>query len=946
MENHIKNDVFLLNKIFNCLYEYVNPKKINKDLDLFTNFTQLNWFSIFFNEYRKLSYFEQDNVYQNIKIVIDNKDFLYKNNFELFFLKDYIYMCNLNGNPLEKKDAILNLTDENFSIFFEDYKLFYIDILKILINQKLIVEKIMDFLSYSNDNLDFTYLKNDINYDVNDIKNYHYLNYIHEEINNIINTDFTNDIYREKLVGLKLLIDYLLTIDFHYFYIGNDEILINNYVKNNYDVVKLKFIRNILYKNDNYYQSIEINNGKYLLDSFFYFDDVIRKDDLLEHLSFLKKINQFTNNENYNLFYDFFCEKINNLDKIVFLNKDFFSYLFIIKDIFENNYTSLYHFEKYHMLDIFIYPFPKLNIKNVNYDEKMEKINMDLFLDNLKENYKDEDFNDFRDKILKEMIQLSNKIDFSFNENVFDKKTYNDIKDGIVKIKEDCIYSGLENLSEAFHLFINLIDEKITQQKVINIKEYELIQLVRKHFENVFDALSKNNSETIKTPILEILKRLNIATQKPNFLSSRFIQNNENLAPLNDLSFIGIEDLKDKNLITEVNSNHINHVDEIQNKEELLETNEADSSFEQDNFENVNEFNDDFSFDEPSSNDELNNEEYIKNEEFLDKTSDNLENCHNNDVAIEKDIKDNVIKNINEEQNPIINKEIVYIEKPSSTIISNNAAIIFDSERNGFIINSSKILSSNEWGALCNNTDYNLNTLWGYNNNLFEQLNAGIDDLFFEPDVALINIENMIADFEKSNLLKTASLLIKLKHFIIFLRENEINYSNETDIIIKKVILTINNLILSNNPEHKYENYDYIVTLIDEIHKDYAFQMNRIHMRRLMNEMFNEIKNTIKEDNRIIYENLNNINSAFNDFSKSFSKFSYNVNQHLGSLVNRAEEQDDKIKSNIDIIASNHIEIEKSFKGVYDNLKIINDKLIKLEALHHEDKGLFGKMFK
>ena len=148
----------------------------------------------------------------------------------------------------------------------------------------------------------------------------------------------------------------------------------------------------------------------------------------------------------------------------------------------------------------------------------------------------------------------------------------------------------------------------------------------------------------------------------------------------------------------------------------------------------------------------------------------------------------------------------------------------------------------------------------------------------------------MLSDFEQIGLFKTCSLLIKFRSYLIYMINHYIEYQYDTENIINKVLMAINNLFFSNRTELQYEDYTHIETLIDTIYNEYQNQ------KILINQEDSSIKAT-----RVIEEIIN-------------------------------------------MIDANHSDYEKSFGLVNNNIGVINNKLIKFEA--NQSSGGLGGLFK
>ena len=660
-----------------------------------------------------------------------------------------------------------------------------------------------------------------------------------------------------------------------------------------------------------------------------------------------------------------------------------------------------------------------------------------MFKDHLVE-MSSEDFAQFKHDNSKLVINFDKKVSFLFDEHEYDVTTIREIKETLRSLKENCLDAGLSNLSEMFFLIDNLFDAKINLKEHINKSEYELMQLIKHHFNNILNALENNRQETVQTPILEILKRLNAATGRRNNLSTRFIQDNQE-----DLIGVDIEVTETDNVDEDKVENNtdsstpssppVSPIEEMEIQDQPSEVSgfdNPDSYHEPNNIENLSnttntsEFTETYSQDKnqdeqndqniissdtenvlhdendglqhyadlsPSDqldddlyeeNDQEDNLDALLNEAFLeqensilssatinDNDNDNntdiinpsdvenvsAEHVLENDTAMESNEYDNTVSdenNLNNNanvENISQQKEIVYIEKPTTTIYGSNGAILFDSERNGFIINNMRFIPANEWGAFCNNISNNINQLFNYNNSLIDDFNNsnGSYDLYFDTEVSLPYINGIINDCEKVGLFKTSALFLKLKFFLIFLEDNEIKYSYDIDNIVRKTILAANNLILSNNQEYQYESYDHIFLFIDEIHNYYSAQIYQFKLTELKIDIVNNMHDIMNKHLKEMGDKINDNSTSLSNLEKSFSKYSMRVNDYLNSINSHTQKTNENISNIAEIILSNHVDLEKNMTGIYNNQNNILNKLLRIEVeMHDNSNGILKGFFK
>ena len=624
---------------------------------------------------------------------------------------------------------------------------------------------------------------------------------------------------------------------------------------------------------------------------------------------------------------------------------------------------------------------------------------MDFFIDRLKEEYYGEKFSQFMNEC-GGLISENSKL----LTNVYNKETIQQVTNNFQKIAELLANIELLNLSENYSLLYSTFKDNYQ----LNSDELNIIELINNTLIEKVKQIRTNNKIEAKVPVVEIYNKLlkfnsniklsenfvannewnekeqyinNLNKDELSNLNEQSIDNEYELKNSNDLSF---EDMILLNSFDGDNKDDVSVVDDETNLVEIEEENENISENpslvdELQFTENINDDNSQSSYNFSDNNNE--NEEYSNTNEliynnaiqtetiftdsdFVQETNelqdDTKSYLQNNEVLTSQSTPIVEENNFYQEQNIQHNNETLKEQQiqsqqqtqtqlnnltPSTIYYQNisKPAISFDNVNNRFIINERFYISAQDWGTISSNTDYNLVSLHKYNESLREELDNGATDLYIDSNY-ITHIDNMLSDFEQIGLFKTCSLLIKFRSYLIYMINHYIEYQYDTENIINKVLMAINNLFFSNRAELQYEDYTHIETLIDTIYNEYQNQKilinqedSSIKATKIIEEIFNK---KLFELSNLVLE----LKNTTTEIDKGLSKFSASNSKNLSKLIINQNEIIEQMSNIINMIDANHSDYEKSFGLVNNNIGVINNKLIKFEA--NQSSGGLGGLFK
>ena len=619
---------------------------------------------------------------------------------------------------------------------------------------------------------------------------------------------------------------------------------------------------------------------------------------------------------------------------------------------------------------------------------------MDFFIDKLKEEYYGEKFSQFMNEC-GGLISENSKL----LTNVNNKDTIQQVTNNFQKIAELLANIELLNLSENYYLLYSTFKDNYQ----LNSDELNIIELINNTLIEKVKQIRTNNKIEAKVPVVEIYNKL-LKFNSNLKLSENFVTNNEwnekeqyinnlnkeELSNLNEQSIDNEDELKNSNDLSFEDMILLNSFDD-DNKDGVLVVNDETNlgGIEEENIsenpslvdelqfpKNINDDSNQSSYNFADNNNE--NEEYSNTNElthnnviqtetiFTDsdfvqetnKLQDSTElHIQNDEILTSKNTKISEENNFYQEQNIQHNNETLKEQQiqsqqqtqtqlnnltPSTIYYQNisKPAISFDNVNNRFIINERFYISAQDWGTISSNTDYNLVSLHKYNESLREELDNGATDLYIDSNY-ITHIDNMLSDFEQIGLFKTCSLLIKFRSYLIYMINHYIEYQYDTENIINKVLMAINNLFFSNRTELQYEDYTHIETLIDTIYNEYQNQKilinqedSSIKATRVIEEIFNK---KLFELSNLVLE----LKNTTTEIDKGLSKFSASNSKNLSKLIINQNEIIEQMSNIINMIDANHSDYEKSFGLVNNNIGVINNKLIKFEA-NQSNGGLSG----
>lgn len=619
---------------------------------------------------------------------------------------------------------------------------------------------------------------------------------------------------------------------------------------------------------------------------------------------------------------------------------------------------------------------------------------MDFFIDKLKEEYYGEKFSQFMNEC-GGLISENSKL----LTNVNNKDTIQQVTNNFQKIAELLANIELLNLSENYYLLYSTFKDNYQ----LNSDELNIIELINNTLIEKVKQIRTNNKIEAKVPVVEIYNKLlkfnsnlklsenfvtnnewnekeqyinNLNKEELLNLNEQSIDNEDELKNSNDLSF---EDMILLNSFDDDNKDGISVVNDETNlggiEEENISENPSlvdelqfpknindDSNQSSYNFADNNNENEEYSnTNELTHNNVIQTETIFTDSDFVQETNklqDSTElHIQNDEILTSKNTQISEENNFYQEQNIQHNNETLKEQQiqsqqqtqtqlnnltPSTIYYQNisKPAISFDNVNNRFIINERFYISAQDWGTISSNTDYNLVSLHKYNESLREELDNGATDLYIDSNY-ITHIDNMLSDFEQIGLFKTCSLLIKFRSYLIYMINHYIEYQYDTENIINKVLMAINNLFFSNRTELQYEDYTHIETLIDTIYNEYQNQKilinqedSSIKATRVIEEIFNK---KLFELSNLVLE----LKNTTTEIDKGLSKFSASNSKNLSKLIINQNEIIEQMSNIINMIDANHSDYEKSFGLVNNNIGVINNKLIKFEA-NQSNGGLSG----
>lgn len=619
---------------------------------------------------------------------------------------------------------------------------------------------------------------------------------------------------------------------------------------------------------------------------------------------------------------------------------------------------------------------------------------MDFFIDKLKEEYYGEKFSQFMNEC-GGLISENSKL----LTNVNNKDTIQQVTNNFQKIAELLANIELLNLSENYYLLYSTFKDNYQ----LNSDELKIIELINNTLIEKVKQIRTNNKIEAKVPVVEIYNKLlkfnsnlklsenfvtnnewnekeqyinNLNKEELSNLNEQSIDNEDELKNSNDLSF---EDMILLNSFDDDNKDGVSVVNDETNlggiEEENISENPSlvdelqfpknindDSNQSSYNFADNNNENEEYSnTNELTHNNVIQTETIFTDSDFVQETNklqDSTElHIQNDEILTSKNTQISEENNFYQEQNIQHNNETLKEQQiqsqqqtqtqlnnltPSTIYYQNisKPAISFDNVNNRFIINERFYISAQDWGTISSNTDYNLVSLHKYNESLREELDNGATDLYIDSNY-ITHIDNMLSDFEQIGLFKTCSLLIKFRSYLIYMINHYIEYQYDTENIINKVLMAINNLFFSNRTELQYEDYTHIETLIDTIYNEYQNQKilinqedSSIKATRVIEEIFNK---KLFELSNLVLE----LKNTTTEIDKGLSKFSASNSKNLSKLIINQNEIIEQMSNIINMIDANHSDYEKSFGLVNNNIGVINNKLIKFEA-NQSNGGLSG----
>lgn len=519
--------------------------------------------------------------------------------------------------------------------------------------------------------------------------------------------------------------------------------------------------------------------------------------------------------------------------------------------------------------------------------------------------------------------------------------------------------------------FLNIaesqLDKSITviETKPIQLEQPEDIGIMNVTFdENEFSTLNtayfqnklSNPNNIYEQPHINDMENQDnniVETQKEDEIITAAV--NDKLADLD--SFLESIEAEKNNMIDNTidktdNSLNINHSENVQDNVSL----------------NSNEINNDINESLSTTQDELLNESHNldTNLDTLTFESNNLQNnAINDEIAQNIDDEDSIPidENLHQEnsvmidtvlspkqennQQYIIEKQVVYVEKPSHSI-QTLGVINFDSEQQVMLINNQKIISVNDWGVIVSNTKFNVETLWDYFSEINSQTSQGNDVYLIEESIIPF-VNNLINDTEQIHLFKTSAMLIKFKIYLLHLISYRFSYDSDVHSIAFKVLNGLDSFIVQGHASSNHESFDNIIALIE-------VNQSALELQILEGILQNKISDSLKTSeynlttliNKTIEEVKSN-GKLFDEHSKSFNKFKLRSDNYITSTSETIKNIDNAIENLQYGLEAEHKKNEERINTINKNIKIFYNKFkefIFIESNSKNKTGLFDRLFR
>ena len=294
-----------------------------------------------------------------------------------------------------------------------------------------------------------------------------------------------------------------------------------------------------------------------------------------------------------------------------------------------------------------------------------------------------------------------------------------------------------------------------------------------------------------------------------------------------------------------------------------------------------------------------------------------------------------------------VEQQVVYIQQPAQ-FIQSNGTIVYDNERNGFIINGSNFLTAHDWGVIVNNTTYNIENIFAHMQELRNAFSQN-GEVYIDENMTIPFVNNLIDDTEQIHLFKTSAMLLRFKFYLLYVINYQIAFDDDSYNIMNKVLIAINNLILQNKSSTNHENFDHILALIETNQRAVEMNITQIIIQNSVNSAIKTITSNLSNNFEAMIKGANEHYAHFADFEKGFSRFTMQTSNLLNQQNAKLENISENSINTHNLVHESHVELDKNMKILNSNLKSIYNKFkmaVEQDQINgNKGKGLVSKLF-
>lgn len=331
----------------------------------------------------------------------------------------------------------------------------------------------------------------------------------------------------------------------------------------------------------------------------------------------------------------------------------------------------------------------------------------------------------------------------------------------------------------------------------------------------------------------------------------------------------------------------------------------------------------------------------------------NVIHNQNDNPTVENNYQEDVLKNDfvlpqqDNNQQHLVEKQVVYVEKPSHSIQS-LGVINFDSEQQVMLINNQKVISVNDWGVIVSNTKFNVETLWDYFSEVNSQTSQG-NDVYLVEESIIPFINNLINDTEQIHLFKTSAMLIKFKIYLLHLISYGFSYDSDMHSIAFKVLNGLDSFIVQGHASSNHESFENIIALIEVNQRALELQiLEGIFQNKISDSLKTSEYNLTNLINKTI-EQVKSNGALFDEHAKSFNKFKLRSDNYITSTSETIKNIDSTIENLQYGLETEHKKNEERINAINKNIKIFYNKFkefVLIESNNKNKAGLFDRLFK